>query len=235
MTRERDVYLTLPERSKIANQQQGDLFVSIHADASPKRHMTGMSTYVFDNAKDEYSKRLAARENASIIRGEKDSPDFLSMMFKSMTKNYFTNQSVELASAVQKSMVGGMRQRYKKIRDLGVRQARFYVLWNTEMPSILVETSFISNREEERRLRSAYYQQQLASSIAQGVIQFMQGREGSRVSERLTLHQKIKGSKVAWIPCSPNRRPVFNNKPTIDVQIRLMCGCLALHQFGTLL
>ena len=181
MTRNRDVFIPLPQRSKIANNVRGDLFVSIHADASPRRGASGMSTYVFDNARDEYSRRLEARENASIIRGEKNKPDFLSMMFKSMTKNYFTNQSVELAGMVQSSMFSRLKKRYKNVRSLGVRQARFYVLWNTEMPSILVETSFISNRREERRLASSFYQHEIAQAIAEGLDSYMNRRFTAKI------------------------------------------------------
>ena len=183
MTRSTDIFIPLPKRSEIANTERGDIFVSIHANASRKRQASGVSTYVFDNATDTYSKNLEAIENASILNGEKEESDFLSLMFKSMTKNYFTNQSVELAALVQKSMVNQLRGNYKRVRDLGVKQARFYVLWNTEMPSILVETSFISNRREEQRLKSKFYQQRIAASIARGLKGYLEHKTNTtRVS-----------------------------------------------------
>lgn len=184
MTRDSDIFIPLQQRSLIANQARGDLFISIHANASPKRQVSGISTYIFDNAKDEYSKRLEETENASIMRGEKEEPDFLNLMFKSMTKNYFTNQSVELASTVQGQIVSGLKTRYSSVRDLGVRQAMFYVLWNTEMPAILVETSFISNRTEENRLRSGFYQLEMARSIAAGAIKYLENRFAIQITQK---------------------------------------------------
>jgi N-acetylmuramoyl-L-alanine amidase len=184
MTRDTDVFVPLPQRSLVANEEHGNLFVSIHANASPHHNASGISTYVFDNAKDEYSKRLEEVENASIMKGEKDEQDFLTLMFKSMTKNYFTNLSVELAVAVQGALMTGLKSSNRGARDLGVRQAMFYVLWNTEMPAILVETSFISNRKEESLLRSTTYQAEMARSIATGLKSFLEQRYAMRLSRR---------------------------------------------------
>ncbi len=184
LTRDHDVFVPLQERSRLANQMRGDLFISIHANASRKRKASGISTYIFDDATDEYSKRLAQRENASIHQGEMQDEDILQRIFKSMSKNFFTYQSADLASMVQRAMVKSLKSRYKKVQDLGVKGAMFYVLWNTDMPAILVETSFITNATEERRLRSDFYQLELAKSLGKGISKFLNTPRYAKSSPR---------------------------------------------------
>ena len=179
MTRHNDVFIELGDRTTFANKKRGDLFVSIHANASPKRSASGISTYFLNNADDEESLRVAMRENGELSpvalpKFNKPEEYYLEVMKASMVKNFHTVQSTDLARWVQNSLVKGMRNKYSKVRDLGVRSARFYVLTGAEMPAILVETSFISNRMEESRLRKSSYQDRLARYIVDGVDKYIE-------------------------------------------------------------
>lgn len=174
MTREDDQTLKLLERTRFANAKKGNLFVSIHANASRRRAAKGVSTYFLNNADDQESLRVAMRENGELdpdtLQLPKGSDDFyLEMMKASMIKNFHTTQSTDLARAVQGSMIQRLQAGYKDVMNLGVRSARFYVLTGAQMPSVLVETSFVSNPEEEMRLINPNYQNDLAASIAQGI------------------------------------------------------------------
>jgi N-acetylmuramoyl-L-alanine amidase len=170
----------------MANQWKGDLFVSVHANASPKRSANGVSTYFLDNADDKESLRVAMRENISWTRtGDTAVSEdrYLDIMKASMIKNFHTVQSTDLARYVQKQMMWGLSKRYKSVPDLGVRSAQFYVLTGAEMPAVLVETSFISNPKEELLLRDSRYQWTLSEAIAQGIDRFFKSaREGDHAA-----------------------------------------------------
>ncbi len=170
MTRRSDRYLPLTQRTAIANAYKADLFVSIHANAAPTRRLRGIETYFLNFALDEDAMRVAARENATSKKriGE------LKSILNDILKNSKVNESSRLAKKVQYNLVRTLKRRYKNVRNLGVKQAPFFVLIGARMPSILVETSFISNPEEERRLRSPAYQDAIARGIAKGIIQYIE-------------------------------------------------------------
>lgn len=183
MTRETDRTLALGDRTRFANKAEGDLFVSVHANASPKRTAKGVSTYFLHNADDQESLRVAMRENGELAElpvAANDSEDhYLEVMKASMVKNFHTVQSTDLARQVQASMLSELRAGYRDVHDIGVRSARFYVLTGAQMPAVLVETSFISNPTEEARLKNASYQNTLARSIVKGVDKFFKLQEKS--------------------------------------------------------
>jgi len=170
MTRRSDRYLPLTQRTAIANANKADLFISIHANAAPTRRLRGIETYFLNFALDEDAMRVAARENAT---SEKRIGELKSIL-NDILKNSKVNESSRLAQKVQYNLIKTLKRRYKNVRNLGVKQAPFFVLIGARMPSILVETSFISNPQEERRLRSSAYQDALARGIAKGVIQYIQ-------------------------------------------------------------
>ncbi|MFQ5427713.1 MAG: N-acetylmuramoyl-L-alanine amidase [Thermodesulfobacteriota bacterium] len=169
MTRKRDTYVALEERTAIANSRNADLFVSIHINASRKRSATGVETYILNLSTSEEARRLAARENATTTRGISD----LEFILRDLVKTAKTNDSVKLASSVQGKLVTRLRRKYSGIKGNGVKGAPFYVLVGTRMPSILVEVSFISNSREEKRLRSAKYLKEVASGISTGVVDYL--------------------------------------------------------------
>jgi N-acetylmuramoyl-L-alanine amidase len=165
LTRKSDVYLALEERTAIANTRSGDIFISIHANASRNRRSRGVETYFLNLATDEDAILVAARENATSTKNISDLESILS----DLMKNAKINESSRLAGHVQKSMAGQLKKKYGDVIDKGVKQAPFYVLLGAEMPSVLVETSFISNPTECERLSTARYQDTLADAIVDGI------------------------------------------------------------------
>lgn len=172
LTREDDRFLRLEERARMANEAQGDLFISIHCNSAESRKLRGVETYTLNTSADRYSIRLAARENATSEKGIGD----LQFILADLATKANTEESTRLATQVQKSMVESLSARYSDIKNLGTKEALFYVLLGTKMPAILVETSFLSHPEEEMRLASEAYQNVLARSIAQGVEAFLGDR-----------------------------------------------------------
>jgi N-acetylmuramoyl-L-alanine amidase len=172
LTRDDDRYLRLEARAELANESRGDLFISIHCNSAPNRKLHGVETYTLNISSDRYSIRLAARENASTEKGISD----LQFILADLATKANTGESTRLASLVQKSIVSQLSQDYSGIKDLGTKEALFYVLLGVKMPAILVETSFLSHAEEEARLGSEEYQDAVAQAIAQGVEDFLGDR-----------------------------------------------------------
>jgi N-acetylmuramoyl-L-alanine amidase len=177
LTRKDDRYLALEERTAIANTARGDLFVSIHANAHPRRSRSGVETYYLNTADDRYAARLAARENGlDVGDGEAE----VARILTDLGAKASAGASRRLARLVQREVTSGVRARVGEVRDLGVKSALFYVLLGARMPAVLVETAFISNRDEERRLSSDRYQEEVAGGIARAVSGF--ARTGERVA-----------------------------------------------------
>ena len=165
LTRNTDRYLTLEERTAIANTQNADLFVSIHANAAKDRRAHGIMTFILNLATDDESILVAARENATSTKNISD----LQTILSELMQNAKINESSRLATRVQYSISKHLKKHYSRIKDKGVKQAPFYVLLGAQMPSILIETSFISNSRECRRLTNSDYQEKMAEGILQGI------------------------------------------------------------------
>ncbi|HEY6909527.1 MAG TPA: N-acetylmuramoyl-L-alanine amidase [Myxococcales bacterium] len=172
MTRDRDVFVPLDERTRIANEARADLFVSIHCNAARRRALRGVETWTLNVSSDRYATRLAAFENAEADRTVSD----LRLILADLATKANAGDARDLAQSVQSSLVRTLRARTGPVRDHGVKQALFYVLLGTHMPSILVETGFISNPAEEARLRSARFQDGTAEAVARGVKDFVESR-----------------------------------------------------------
>jgi N-acetylmuramoyl-L-alanine amidase len=170
LTRSDDRYITLEERTAFANTRSADLFVSIHTNASRDPRAFGIETYFLNLATDDEAIRVAAMENATSTKNISD----LQSILNDLMKNAKINESSRLAATVQSALMKNLDRRgYNRLRDKGVKQAPFYVLLGARMPSILVETAFISNREECNRLTSASYQEHVAESIVQGIREYI--------------------------------------------------------------
>ena len=169
LTRNSDRFIELDERTVIANSLEADLFVSVHVNSSKSRTARGIETYFLSPARSKDELATASRENMIAAHSKNPVENDLAYIMSDLASTRKVNDSVLLARSVQRYMVKGMRRSYGKIKDKGVKQAMFYVLWRATMPSVLVETSFISNKEEERLLRSSAYISKLAESIAKGV------------------------------------------------------------------
>jgi len=168
-TREKDEYITLEERTAIANMKKGDLFISIHANASRNQRAFGIETYFLNLTADDESITVAARENAT---SEKNISE-LQTILNDLLQNAKINESSRLATYVQKSLCGKMESKYNRINNKGVKQAPFYVLIGAQMPAILIETSFISNKTECQRLTDPAYQNALCDGILAGIRQYI--------------------------------------------------------------
>jgi len=176
LTRETDVFIPLEQRTAIANSRKADLFVSIHANASPRRDAKGIETYLLNWTNDEEALKVAARENAISLKKMKkmnEGRDVLDIMLSDLKRDNKRDESIKLANLIQKNMIGNLNKNYNHIVDHGVKQALFYVLFGAQMPSVLVEVSFISNPLEEKLLARDGYRGELAQSIASGIDTYM--------------------------------------------------------------
>ncbi len=169
LTRETDKKLSLEERTAIANTERADLFISMHCNAARNKKLSGIETYILNLATDKQAIAVAARENAT---SEKNISD-LKYILSDLMQHAKIEESTRLANDVQKAMVKGMRKKYSKINDLGVKQAPFYVLLGARMPSILIEASFISNKTECNRLMTKSYQDAICNAITDGVEKYI--------------------------------------------------------------
>lgn len=165
LTRSDDRYVPLEERTAIANIQKADIFISIHANASPRKNTRGIETYFLSLTKDPEAMRVAARENFMPLKKLDD----LQLILNDLMFNTKIKESSRLASYIQKSLIFTLNERYSDVNDLGVKQGPFYVLIGAKMPSVLVEISFISNPFEGRRLKNREYREKIARGILDGI------------------------------------------------------------------
>ena len=185
LTRDGDYFVPLRDRMRRARAQQADLFVSIHADSIRDRSVDGSSVYILSprGATDEASRWLAERENASDLIGGvslDDKGDVLASVLLDLSQSASLSASQMAAEHVlqQLNQVG-------EVRKPQVQQARFMVLKSPDIPSMLVETAYISNPQEERRLRGTAQQAKLAAAIHQGVRAYFYADppSGTRIAE----------------------------------------------------
>ena len=167
LTRKRDRFIPLEERTAFANTHEADVFVSIHANASPVHSLSGVETYFLNLASDEQSMRVAARENATTRRRISD----LQVILSELMLNSKINESNRLARKIHRRLIKTLR-RHWRVRDLKVKQAPFYVLIGARMPAVLVEVGFITNPREYRLLRTRRYRQAIAEGIARGIVDY---------------------------------------------------------------
>ena len=167
-TRKTDVYLKLYERAAIANKAKADLFICIHANASDNKSALGTETFVMGLHKSEANLKVAKRENSAILLEDDyktnysdfdpNSPE--SYIVLTMTQNAFIDQSLSFAAKIQHQFTSRVGR-----KNRGVKQAGFLVLHQTSMPSVLIETGFLTNAEEEKFLTSAIGQDYMSSAI----------------------------------------------------------------------
>jgi N-acetylmuramoyl-L-alanine amidase len=169
LTRSRDRYLTLDERTAYANKKEADLFVSIHANANRSRRLRGIETYFLNFTNNQESLKVAARENKISLKRMKQARSEEAVILASLQLQFHRDESLNLANFLQRSMISQLRKRYGRVTDKGVKQALFYVLVGAKMPSALVEVSYITNLDEARRLKSATYRQSIARGISDGI------------------------------------------------------------------
>lgn len=169
LTRTTDKYLSLEERTAIANTKNADLFISIHTNAARSRYAYGIETFFLNLATDDDAILVAARENATSAKNISD----LESILNDLMQNAKINESSRLAVNVQESLYLTAKKKYSRIKSKGVKQAPFYVLLGAQMPAILIETSFISNPRECKRLADPHYQGILSDGIVRGIKKYI--------------------------------------------------------------
>lgn len=169
MTRTRDHFVKLSNRTKYANKKGADIFISIHANAVGKKNaykVKGIECYFLSKSRSSRAKRVAAKENSA---------DLSDMNFygKETLLNTINSHNIvasnKLAIDLQRGMLGNLKKSYKNVTDGGVREGPFWVLVGAQMPSVLIEVGFISHPVEARRLVSSRYQKKLALGMADGI------------------------------------------------------------------
>ncbi len=169
LTRNEDTFLRLQDRTKFANSNQGDLFISIHANSLESRRAYGFETYILRPGRNKDAINVALRENA-VIELEENQPNELTdekLIQATIAQSGFVQYSEQFAALVQEEI--GKRVQSK---DLGVKQAGFYVLMGASMPNVLIELGFVSNPSEEKKLNSSSYRDMLATSIYYAILKY---------------------------------------------------------------
>jgi N-acetylmuramoyl-L-alanine amidase len=180
-TRNDDTFVPLETRTAIANQEQADLFVSIHANSSRDPDARGVETYYLNFTSSREALDVAARENAV----SEESIHELQDLVKKIALKEKIDESREFATDVQRSLHSGLAAKSPGIRNRGVKKAPFIVLIGANMPSILAEISFVSNPGDERRLGTADYRQCIAESLYRGIAKYVSGLSGVKVASKI--------------------------------------------------
>jgi N-acetylmuramoyl-L-alanine amidase len=180
-TRDDDTFIPLENRTAIANEEQADLFVSVHANSSDDPAARGVETYYLNFTSSADALEVAARENAASEKSVHELQDLV----KKIALKEKVEESREFASDVQKALYTGLSARSPEFRDRGVKKAPFVVLIGANMPSILAEISFVSNPTDERKLETGAYRQKIAESLYRGISRYANGLSGVKVAARL--------------------------------------------------
>lgn len=173
LTRNGDSFLSLADRTRLANRAHADLFISIHLNSSPDPQTAGIETYYLNNTTDRATIRLARMENAA--GGEYGAPGQpnLNYILTDMRQQYKAIESASLARMIEAQAVADLDNSFRlRVGDLGARKGPFYVLVGAQMPAVLIECGFLSNSAEAHLLASARYQQVLAEAIATAVVHY---------------------------------------------------------------
>ena len=184
LTREDDRYLDLEERTAIAESAKGDVFISIHSNASDNRKLRGIEVYYLDQDDDRHNVEVAARENG-VTPGQVD------QMQKTLARLRVaeaSRHSRDLATYVHGDLTRGLAQNYSNVSDLGIKTGPFYVLFMSSMPSILVEAGFLTNPKDAKRLSDDRYLDVMAAQIAAGL-----GHYRNRAPKRAARSEALSG------------------------------------------
>ncbi len=221
-TRDKDVFIPLHERADIANNNNADLFISVHANANPNTNIQGAETFAMGLHKSEGNMDVAKRENAVILIEDDytkkyegfDPNSAESYIIFSLLQNTHLYQSLEFASFIQTQF----RERIQRM-DRGVKQAGFLVLWKTSMPSVLIEVGFISNKKEEEFITSDEGQDYLASAIYRSVKEYKNAIENKSQFDHLSGNSSTSSNDKTYSTAPEFPKPIINTNTT-DLSIR---------------
>ena len=214
-TRKTDVFIELHERAEIANKNKADLFIAVHCNSTPTPAAYGTSTYVLGLHRTEANLEVAKRENSVILLEDDHDKNYefdpnsdAGHIIMSMKQNAFLDQSIDIASKIEGQYEGGAKR-----KSLGVKQAGFYVLYKTAMPSILSEIGFISNPTEEKFLASEKGQEQIATSLFKAFKDYkfeMENSEGEQYA-----YEEAKKKAAASVDTAPAIKKQVAVKETV--------------------
>lgn len=168
LTRRTDTFIPLEQRTAIANREGADLFLSIHANASRDPKARGIEVYYLSFASNPEAEAVAARENATSAGGMHNLPGIV----RAIALNNKLDESRDLAAMVQQSLTARLSKTNVGMRNRGVKKAPFVVLIGAQMPSILAEIGFITNRQEVALIKTPAYRQKIAESLQAAVVQY---------------------------------------------------------------
>lgn len=211
-TRKTDVFIPLDQRSKIANENKADLFVSLHANSSRNVKAHGTETYVMGLHKTQDNLEVAQKENAVIALEQDyseryegyDPKSSESYIIFSLMQNAHLEQSLKIANLIQKEFTDKVK-RYER----GVKQAGFLVLWNTSMPSVLVEIGFISNREDETFMNSDKGSEEFAQAMYRAIKEYFD-ELGKKINMLSETKYSANDSSTNIVPALPKKGVVFS-------------------------
>jgi N-acetylmuramoyl-L-alanine amidase len=180
LTRRTNAYVSLEERTALANRSDADLFLSIHANASTVPAARGIETYFLNFAPNPEAEAIAARENAGSSKSMRHLPDIV----QAIALNNKIDESRDFATIVQSTLYQELRKSNRTLRNLGVKQAPFMVLVGATMPSVLAEISFMSNSAEAALLKTDRYKQEIAEALLAGIMRYQNSlKKGSPRAE----------------------------------------------------
>jgi len=217
-TRKTDVFLELHQRAEIANKAKADLFIAIHCNSSTNNDFYGTSSYILGLHRTEANLEVAKRENSVIMLEEDRDKNYEfnpntpeGHIIMSMKQNAFLDQSIDFAAKVENQL-----ETYAKRKSMGVKQAGFYVLYKTAMPSLLAEIGFISNPEEEKYLNSTRGQDQIASGLFNAFRDYKTEMEGGETDLPVVAEKKDNTPP----PPVKKETPVVSKTPTTQAAVK---------------
>jgi len=181
-TRSTDVFVALEERTAMANAAKADLFLSIHANSSPLRNISGAETYYLNFTSSKVDLEVAARENASSTKSIHE----LRELIQKIALKEKLDESREFAARLQGTLAGTWMKANDSARNRGTKKAPFVVLIGASMPSVLAEVGFLSNPRDEGLMKKADYRQKLAEALCRGIEQYAESLGGVEVAQRST-------------------------------------------------
>ena len=176
-TREEDVFIPLWKRTKIANENKGKIFISVHTNGNRSSKPYGFETYLLRPGKTQDAIDVAAQENAAIKYEESRNGKYKELtsegqILATMAQSMFMKESESLAAQIQNELAKRLSS-----QNRGVKQAGFYVLVGASMPNVLIEVGFLTNPDEEKKLRTPEYRQKIADAVYKAIIEFKKSRE----------------------------------------------------------
>ncbi len=238
-TRDRDIFIPLFERAEIANKNKADLFISIHANANVKKYVYGSETYVMGEDKNEMNFEVAKAENSVILLEDDYSTTYEgfdpnsteSYIIFSLMQRTHLNQSLNIADKIQHQFKDKARR-----EDRGVKQAGFLVLWRTSMPSVLIESGFITHPDEEKYLISELGQDYLASAIFRAFKEYKMEIENSSAFTTQLNKENPENSKEDSKPNMHNvyyKLQLFSSKTQIKLDDIAFSGYANPEEFNS--